>query len=74
MEVTNSLNLKSDSSLKYPIHLFKNPPSKRVTACEPPFIPNKVSESHITHKCLLALVIATNNDKKKILKKKWSRM
>lgn len=58
----NSLNLKSDSSLRYSIHLFKNPPSKREAGLEPPFVPNKVSESQITHKCLLALVIATMNE------------
>lgn len=59
MEVTNSLNLKSDSSLRYSIHLFKNPPSKRGTGFDPPLVPNKVSESQMTHKCRLALVIAT---------------
>lgn len=57
--VANSLNLKSDSSLKYSIHRFRNPPSNREAGFAPPFVPNKVSESQITHKCRLALVMAT---------------
>lgn len=58
-EVTYSLNLKSDSSLRYSIQRFKKPPSKRGVGFEPPLVPNKVSESQMTHRCRLALVIAT---------------